>query len=237
MDPNLLISASAFLVSLLALYFSRRDWREAYRPIIIPRLETAFAGNQAIAYDIILENVGARPATKVRLLVCQQQLDACLAPNADADRLASLKRVFEEDSEIAVIGPAAQVRSAFGLTGRDSPTWQPGARLIITAQYSDAEGRKYRDEYPIAIKDSASFSGTRWIGAGPWRTTVTFWRRTRNSYGREYQSPMGSYTFGDADDAVKDAIAAFEKDHPGKGWAELADGYWVEERWKSENLL
>ncbi|MFC4523836.1 MULTISPECIES: hypothetical protein [Cupriavidus] len=61
------ISAGALFVSLLALAFTRRSWLETNRPIITAEIVKHDGGNEAMAFNLVVHNVGNRPATDIRL--------------------------------------------------------------------------------------------------------------------------------------------------------------------------
>jgi hypothetical protein len=150
------------LISLTSFYFSRRQWREANRPSVLPSIETADCTDNLIAYNLAIENVGNRAALAVRVSVEETSFKQALHDAATPSRVEQLRKLFDARSEQPTLKPGGRVASAFGLTGNDRPTWKPGARLAVTVHYSDVLGKKYREQYSLIIKDSATFSGQMW---------------------------------------------------------------------------
>jgi len=161
---SLCISASAVIVALFSFYFSIKSWRETNRPIVVAKVATKASGNVSILLDIIVENVGNRPAKEVRLSVDSREIESImLAKEADPLR-AAVHRCFSKDTFIPILENGRRVSSGFGSLTRNenNSMWKHNAVLNIILSYKDLDDRKFKHGIPILITDDTSFAGTFW---------------------------------------------------------------------------
>ena len=72
------ITICAFLLSALALIFTRRTWFESNRPIVTAEIVTHSAGNVSITYNLVVHNTGTRPATDIKLLANSSDVESAI---------------------------------------------------------------------------------------------------------------------------------------------------------------
>ncbi len=159
------LSVIAVVVATFCAAFSWWTWRQSNRPVVAAMVKTAKAGNQLIAYSLVVSNVGSRPAVGVRLDCDQDGLRQALTDPEGAPYLEQATRCFSADAVYPLIADGESVKHAFGVTAREAEnsTWRYGARFRVTLTYSDLGGRrKYRSSLDVAIIDSDSFAGSSW---------------------------------------------------------------------------
>lgn len=160
----MVISAGAFGVSLLAFIFTRRSWLESNRPIVTAEIATHDGGSEAIAFNLVVYNVGNRPATNIQLQATPDAIQKLLDPNA-RDRFAQeVQRCFSEDGRIAVLHPGKSVKNGFGLTSsnKEKNVLNYGATTPIVIVYEDLSSRCYTSKLHLIVRDSAYFAGSGW---------------------------------------------------------------------------
>ena len=162
-DPGTAIGAAALLVSSVALIVSVLAWRESNRPLVTARVTTAASGNVAVALNLLVENTGTRPARNIQLSVAPAILDRVLSPSLDDGKRHRIADCFGPDFRIPVLANGASVTNAFGLLhGSPGATWQKLARIPITLEYEDLDGRRFKHAHELFMIDAAGFAGTFW---------------------------------------------------------------------------
>lgn len=159
------ISAGAFLVSLAAFAFTRRAWLEGNRPIVTAEIATHDAGSEAIAFNLVVHNVGNRPATDIRLQASHEAIESLVEPSARARYRAEVERCFSEEGRIAVLHHGKSVKNGFGLTSNDKTksTLKYGASAEIEITYKDMGSRRFKSKLCLIVRDSAYFAGSGWV--------------------------------------------------------------------------
>jgi hypothetical protein len=158
------ISAGALLVSLSASIFSRRSWLETNRPIVTAEITTHDAGSESILFNIVVHNVGNRPATEIRLAASSEIIQMLVEPTARDRYKDEVKRCFSEEGRIAVLHPGKSVKNGFGLTSTDKKknVLIYGASAAIEIHYKDLNSRIYKSKLTLIVRDSAYFAGSGW---------------------------------------------------------------------------
>ncbi|MGY3852835.1 hypothetical protein ACW5W8_08370 [Aeromonas aquatilis] len=158
------ISAGAFLVSLSAFIFTRRAWLETNRPIVTAEIATHDGGNEAIAFNLVIHNVGNRPATDIRLKATADAIQKLLDSNARDRFRKEVERCFTDEGRIAVLHPGKSVKNGFGLTSTDKEknVLNYGASAQIEINYKDLNSRSYTSKLNLIVRDSAYFAGSGW---------------------------------------------------------------------------
>jgi len=151
------------MFSALSLYYARRAWLDSTRPVVIARVTTEAGGNQAILYNLLVENTGSRPAKNVRLRVAPADLDRALRTGPTGLRDA-VEACFAPTTSIPVLANGRSITSSFGSTGVESqdPTWIPDSEVNIKLLYDDLEGRHYEHAITLRIADDSGFAGFSW---------------------------------------------------------------------------
>lgn len=167
-DWKTIISGIALVISFLSLWFARKNWLQSNRPIVSAAVETHAAGNESIAYNLVVANTGSRPAVNVRLYAAPHDIEKCMAPwvenfKGENTTYAHVLRCFSADGEIPLLINGKNMTNSFGYScGGEQTFWRYGATLCISINYSDLEGRKYCASQLLRIKDSAAFAGGMW---------------------------------------------------------------------------
>jgi hypothetical protein len=158
------ISAGAFLVSFFAFSFTRRAWLETNRPIVTAEIATHDAGSEAIAFNLVVHNVGNRPATNIRLLASAEAIQSLVEPMARDRYRAEVERCFSQEGRIAVLHHGKSVKNGFGLTSSDKvkSALKYGASAEIEILYSDLNTRRFKSKLLLIVRDSAYFAGSGW---------------------------------------------------------------------------
>ena len=160
---SILISAGAFLVSAAALLFNQRAWLETNRPIVTAEIIPQDAGNTAITFNLVVHNVGNRPATEIRLTATSEAIRKLVQPDAPEVYRKGIERCFSDDGRIAILQPGKSKQNGFGLTSSDKAknALVYGASAPIKIRYKDLNSRSYTSELTLIIKGSY-FAGSGW---------------------------------------------------------------------------
>jgi hypothetical protein len=142
------ISAGALIVSLSAFIFTRRSWLETNRPIVTAEISTHDGGSEAIAFNLVVHNVGNRPATNIRLKATTEAIQKLLDPNARDRFKQEVERCFSEEGRIAVLHPGKSVKNGFGLTSnqKEKNVLNYGVSAPIEISYEDLNTRSYTSQ-------------------------------------------------------------------------------------------
>lgn len=162
MDLPVIISLIAVLVSLLSYLFARRSWHETYRPIVTARIETHASGNMATLFNIVVYNVGNRPATDIRLIDDQKVLDDALEVDASESMKVEIKACFSDEGTIPLLHPGNSVSNGFGVAGVKEKSLRYGTKIPITIEYKDLNRRKIKSKQTLIFRDTTHFAGSGW---------------------------------------------------------------------------
>ena|SRR5688572_2359646 len=167
---ELVLSTAAVILSLISMWFSWWTWRESNRPVVAAIVRTREGGNLAIAYELVVMNVGSRPAVGIRIQCDEGGLQRALTDSEKVPFLDDVRRCFLPESIFPFIKDGESVANSFGVT-RGEPsdsTWRPGARFGVTITYRDLSHRRhYTSSMELAIIDSDTFAGSSWGKARP----------------------------------------------------------------------
>jgi hypothetical protein len=158
------LTAVAFLLSVLALIFTRKTWFESNRPIVTAEIVTASAGNVATAFNLVVHNTGNRPATNVRLQAGAKQLNAAISANAKDLMKKEIIRCFSEEGRIPLLHHQSKKTNGFGVssTNEKENVLVYNSVISIKITYNDLYGKKYTSEQDLLVRDSEYFAGSRW---------------------------------------------------------------------------
>lgn len=158
-----LIALVALLVSLLAFGTSIRFWRLQFRPIVTAAIRTHKAGNQAIAYNLVLLNSGTIPAKSIALSVDESTLVAAFGDDATAENKTRWLACFSAAPRIKILHNGDRTSCSFGTTkAGNTGFWKNRATISITIKYDGWFGLSYTQEQMLEVVDSASFTGYMW---------------------------------------------------------------------------
>ena len=160
------ISFSAFMVSLISVYFSRLSWLQANRPVVVAFVAEHDFGNVASTFNLVVSNTGNRPATNVRLRVSPQDLSILVKPTASSKRKESISNCFSDSAMIPVLRNGEELSTGFGAYTENDPDgdWlNYGAHIKIKIEYGDLDGRSYKSILPLKIYVREGFGGSFWL--------------------------------------------------------------------------
>jgi hypothetical protein len=160
-----LIAAFAIGISLASLYFARRSWMQSNRPIVSALIAPLASGNVCAVFNLIVANMGNRPATNVRLLAKPEDIDKLIAPSAEDEKRKSIHNCFDPESKIAVLKNGEELSTAFGSVthpGSKDQCLNYGAEITIEITYNDLEGKNYKSRVPIKVYAREGFGGCSW---------------------------------------------------------------------------
>jgi hypothetical protein len=160
-DPasiSLLISIFSVLVALLSLNFTVYSWRQVHRPLIYARITTETGGNVGIALNLLVENVGARPACDIRIIAREADVRAA---SSQSFIPIDAQRCFFSGISIPVLANGHSTSNAFWHLGQ-ADSWRAGAEIPITIRYRDLSGCRFSDKVRLLLADDAGFAQTFW---------------------------------------------------------------------------
>jgi hypothetical protein len=160
----------ALVVSVLALWFTRKLWVQSNRPIVTAMVRTHAGGSESISYDLAVVNCGNRPAIAVRLTAQLDQVRQAMEPKAlenpeFSGLLKAALRCFSEEAIIPLLLNGQTLTNAFGHTGAaggEGPFWRVGATFPVSITYLDLEGRSFKSKVTVVIRDTDGFAGSIW---------------------------------------------------------------------------
>lgn len=162
MELSMAIALIAVFVSLLSYMFTKHSWHETYRPIVTARIETHASGNIATVFDIVVYNIGNRPATDIRLYADQKVLEKAFEENTSETMKSEIKACFSSEGIIPLLHPGNSTSNGFGIAGNDESTLKYGSRIPITIEYKDLNRWKIKTKQTLLFRDSTFFAGSGW---------------------------------------------------------------------------
>ena len=157
-----LFTGVALVVSLVSIWLARRMWLQSNRPVVSAAVRTHKGGNTGIAYDLIVINSGTRPALGVRLVADEAKVRAAMKPSSSGALVDDVLRCFHEDADIPLLLNSKESVNSFGTTGAADAVWEHGRSFPCRIDYEDLEGRSYRSQVTLVIRDSDGFAGGSW---------------------------------------------------------------------------
>jgi hypothetical protein len=174
-----IISLGSAAISLVSLYFSRKSWSDTYRPIVTVRVATNTSGSIATTLNLVVENLGNRPAKNIKLSVDSNKLKSALLKSPDNINRKFIERCFADETIIPLLANGQSISNSFGCLNIQYETsslggmqwnersgeqsdWKPDTRLDIQIKYQDLNGKSYQDRIPILIANDQAFAGSSW---------------------------------------------------------------------------
>lgn len=164
---NTVASCFAVLISLIAVYIARKNWRDSNRPVVVAYVDEEGSGPGLTVFNLFLHNVGTRPAVAVELVAHPEDVSRLVAKGANEKRRRSIGTVFSAESRVAVLQPSEALKTSFGLAAQ-KPTEQwleYGEEISIRIRYRDVEGTSYVSHLPLKVRPRAGFGGGVWSNA------------------------------------------------------------------------
>jgi hypothetical protein len=163
-EIQLVFGAFALAFSLISLIFTRVNWVQSNRPIVVAYIAEHHAGNEAATFNLVLANTGSRPAVRVRIVASHENIRALLAPNVEEARFKMIESIFLHASEVPLLENGQRLETSFGayLPRTDSPWLNYGAQTDILITYDDLEGRSFKSALPVRVYARDGFGGGVW---------------------------------------------------------------------------
>ncbi len=164
MEPQILISIFALVISAMALHHTWKSFFELNRPIVTAEIQTHSSGNIATSYTLMVHNVGNRPACEIRLLAKQDDIRDIINCKADEEMTKGIYRCFSDDGVIPILHSGKSTKNSFGASStiEKENVFVYQSRLPIEVTYRDLNRAKYKSKLTLIVKDSGSFAGTSW---------------------------------------------------------------------------
>ncbi|MGD1704827.1 hypothetical protein [Dapis sp. BLCC M229] len=166
-----LFSLSAIIISLVSLYFTRLHWIQSNRPIIVAYIDVNEADDGGIFYNLVVSNIGNRPAVRIRLNYSPEQIKNIFEDGISTEhrllnrefKIEQIENCFYPKSEIVLLENGEKLSTAFGATGRGAIQWlKSGSTIDISITYFDLDGRSFKSLLPLKVYPRQGFSGMTW---------------------------------------------------------------------------
>ncbi len=157
-----IIAAAALAISFCSLVVSIYFWSRSFRPIVTAVVKTHAAGNEKIAYDLVVLNSGTLPARNIRITAAENWLGAALGRDTSEENKQKWLACFNNQG-IVLLHNNDRVSCSFGTTeANDAGFWKYDATIPVMITYEGWFGKKYKETQNIKISDSNSFTGYFW---------------------------------------------------------------------------
>lgn len=164
-DLRTILSAVALSVSLLSLYFTRVNWLQSNRPIVVAYVTEHEPGNVATTFNLVVANTGNRPAVRVRLGASHHDILQLVEDDIEPNAFKAIESCFRPESEIPLLRNGEDLTTSFGFVSdypRNGNCLRYGAKTEISITYQDLEGRLYKSKQPLKIYVRKGFGGGTW---------------------------------------------------------------------------
>jgi len=138
LDFATVISLIALFLSVLSYVFNRRSWHETYRPIVVAEMVYASKGACEVHFDVIIKNIGNRPAFNVQLKIDKK------LPSITTDQIESH---FFSGRELPLFNPGEMKFINFTKENKNDILPQ----IILSIKYKDQSGRKIKSKQGISV--------------------------------------------------------------------------------------
>ena len=168
-DVKTALTAAAFVVSLVSLYFTRVNWVQSNRPVVSAFITEHSSGNTAATFSLVVSNTGSRPAVRVRLHASSEAIRRLVDEGADPHKFKLIESNFLAQSEIPLLRNGEELSTSFGAFSRlsiEGPWLRYGIEIEISVSYCDLDGRKYESRQPLKVFAREGFGGGVWANAG-----------------------------------------------------------------------
>ncbi len=164
LDFKTAISFASAILSGTSLYFTRRFWLAANRPIISASIVSNEPGNIATTYNLVIYNTGNRPATSIKLYADKEMIDKIIVHNANKVQIDLIHKCFSNETSIPLLINGKETSTLFGITSirPEDNVLKYNSQLPILISYSDLENRKYNSKQVLVVKISQGFAGGQW---------------------------------------------------------------------------
>jgi hypothetical protein len=164
-DLRIILSLASLPVSLCSLYFTRVNWLQSNRPIVVVYVTEHKPGNVATTFNLVVANTGNRPAVRVRLNASHNDILQLVEDGIESNAVEAIKSCFQPESEIPLLRNSEDLTTSFGFCSddpRNGSCLRYGATTEIFVTYRDLEGRSYQSKQPLKIYTRRGFGGGTW---------------------------------------------------------------------------
>lgn len=159
------LAVAALVISLVSLYFTKRNWIQSNRPIVTAFITEHHAGNMAATFNLLIANTGNRPAVRVRMHASPEAIRRLLEENAPSKHIKMIESNFLKSSEIPLLRNGEELITSFGAftnNSHDEPWLRYGSETEISITYQDLEGRRFESKQPLKVYAREGFGGGVW---------------------------------------------------------------------------
>jgi hypothetical protein len=162
-STDTLIAITALLVSVIALAVSVYFWKKSFRPIITAAVRTHAAGNNLIAFNLVIMNSGTIPAKHIKITALEKDIEGALGAEATPEKKEAWLKCFNPDTEIHILQNGEKTSCSFGTSQTNNlGFWKYGPTIPVSIKYQGWFGKNYEQVQTLCIVDSDSFTGLRW---------------------------------------------------------------------------
>ncbi|NES04977.1 MAG: hypothetical protein F6K22_20380 [Okeania sp. SIO2F4] len=159
----------AIIISLVSFCSTLLLWKKSNRPIIVAYIDVnGEPGNVNIFYDLVVSNIGNRPAVRIRLDSSPEEIKNIFEDGINTgdgftreQKIEQIENCFDPKNEIVLLEHREKLSTAFGATGRIQ--WLKfGSTIDISITYFDLDGRSFKSKLPLKVYPRKGFSGIIW---------------------------------------------------------------------------
>jgi len=164
-DPKTLVALAAFAVALLSLYMTMYNWRRSNRPVVVAFVAEHATGLGAATFNLVVANVGNRPALRVQLRIGSAAAKNLFHPEAPQNRIDDVLNVFRPESEIPLLKNGEELTTFFGAiseAAEGEKCLRYGARVDIGITYHDLDRKAYTEILTLKVYARNGFGGSIW---------------------------------------------------------------------------
>jgi hypothetical protein len=164
LDAKTLVTLVSAGIAGISLYFTRRFWFEANRPIVSASIVRQGETGVTTPYNLVVYNTGNRPATSIRLHAKKEDIDEFINTYADPYHADIIYKCFPDKILIPLLVNGKDASTGFG-TISDIPKEDVlvyDAQLQILISYSDLNHKEYKSNQILIVANSKGFAGAEY---------------------------------------------------------------------------
>lgn len=165
MEPTIVISIIALLLSFLSIYTTVKLWFLENRPIVTAEITEESSGVGTALLNLTIYNSGNRPATNIYFEAEKENINKIISQSAKKEHIKEIDFIFSKSAIIPLLLNGDQTKTAFfsfSNNQKDADILLCNSSLPIKVYYSDNTGKKYTSSITILIKDKKGFGGSVW---------------------------------------------------------------------------
>ncbi len=152
--------------------------KKSNRPIIVAYIDVSKLGNLNTTYNLVVSNIGNRPAVRIRLHSSPDQIKNIFEDGINTgdgftreQKIEQIENCFAPKSKIILLEHGEKLSTAFGGTFEADvrfgatvrKKWLKFASTIdISITYFDLDGRSFKSKLPLKVYPRQGFSGITW---------------------------------------------------------------------------